>query len=295
MGRGAPFAVDKAYPASVGSGTAIMQKQVVALAAALVMAPLGASAADLVCGGVRATAQEDEAVKEIIAAFEQNAGKQVGSSMVRTSLRTSSWLRSRPGSRPTSSSQWLIPSATAMGLRGSARRPHGRHRPLFRLVRSGRARRRHAARRDDRAGVASTCCRWGLTHHVHAWKSLLERRGSPSRTSPASGRRSGPSGATRCSPRCAEHSAATTSGASASPCRSSRRHRKRAQSVHGRLRGRLRDPRGPAGHRRSGGPAQARQGHRRLHVDLPQGLHPARFNDAGTPTATTSSSWRRPS
>ena len=41
-GRGAPFAIDTAYPASVGSGTAIMQKQVIALAAALIFAPLGA-------------------------------------------------------------------------------------------------------------------------------------------------------------------------------------------------------------------------------------------------------------
>ena len=60
------------------------------------------------------------------------------------------------------------------------------------------------------------------------------------------------------------------------------RHGERVLAVRGRLRGRLRDPRRPAGHRRSGGPAQAHQGARQLHGDLSQGLHPARFGRRGT-------------
>ena len=60
------------------------------------------------------------------------------------------------------------------------------------------------------------------THHVHVWKSLLERAGFTLADIPNEWERSGPSGATRSSPRCARRSAAMTSGASASPCRSTR-------------------------------------------------------------------------
>ena len=55
-----------------------MRSRAVVLAAALVMAPLGARAADLVVWWDKGYyAQEDEALREIIAAFEQDSGKQV--------------------------------------------------------------------------------------------------------------------------------------------------------------------------------------------------------------------------
>ena len=55
-----------------------MRKQVIVLAAALVLTPLGARAADLVVWWNEGYyAEEDEAVREIVAAFEQKAGKQV--------------------------------------------------------------------------------------------------------------------------------------------------------------------------------------------------------------------------
>ena len=55
-----------------------MHKQVTVLAAAIMLAPLGARAADLVVWWEQGFyAQEDEAVREIIAAFEQDSGKQV--------------------------------------------------------------------------------------------------------------------------------------------------------------------------------------------------------------------------
>ena len=55
-----------------------MRRYVIFLAAAIVMAPLGAGAADLVVWWEKGYyAQEDEAVREIIAAFEQKTGKQV--------------------------------------------------------------------------------------------------------------------------------------------------------------------------------------------------------------------------
>jgi multiple sugar transport system substrate-binding protein len=55
-----------------------MRRAAGALALALALAPLGAKAADLVVWWSEGyTNQEDEAVREVIAAFEQKAGKQV--------------------------------------------------------------------------------------------------------------------------------------------------------------------------------------------------------------------------
>ena len=55
-----------------------MRRQVIVLAAALAMAPPGARAADLVVWWqTDSHSQEDEAVAQIIAAFEQETGKQV--------------------------------------------------------------------------------------------------------------------------------------------------------------------------------------------------------------------------
>jgi multiple sugar transport system substrate-binding protein len=55
-----------------------MRSRAVILAAAIVLAPLGARAADLVVWWEEGYyAQEDEAVREIIAAFEQETAKQV--------------------------------------------------------------------------------------------------------------------------------------------------------------------------------------------------------------------------
>ena len=58
-----------------------MRKQAVVLASVLAMAPLGARAADLVVWWEKGFyPQEDEAVAEIIAAFEQETGKRSSSS-----------------------------------------------------------------------------------------------------------------------------------------------------------------------------------------------------------------------
>ncbi len=55
-----------------------MRTDTVALVAILLLTPLGARAADLVVWWEKGYyAQEDEAVREIIAAFEQKTGKQV--------------------------------------------------------------------------------------------------------------------------------------------------------------------------------------------------------------------------
>ena len=63
---------------TVISGRIDMRKQAVLVALALVLAPLGVQAADLVVWWEEGFyPQEDEAVREIIAAFEQGSGKQV--------------------------------------------------------------------------------------------------------------------------------------------------------------------------------------------------------------------------
>ena len=132
------------------------------------------------------------------------------------------------------------------------------------------------------------------THHVHVWKSLLERAGFTladipreweafwafwcDQVQPAVRRATGPR---RHLGRRPYHVGQV------------RQTRIRFDQFLRRLRGRLRDPRRPAGHRRSRGPAQAHQGDRQLHDDLSQGLHPARFGRHGTTAATTRRSWRR--
>jgi multiple sugar transport system substrate-binding protein len=71
--------LDQDWVQRVGSdGGHIMRRQAIVLATALAMAPLGAQAADLVVWWEKGFyAQEDEAVAEIVAAFEQETGKQV--------------------------------------------------------------------------------------------------------------------------------------------------------------------------------------------------------------------------
>ena len=82
----------------------MLRVRAVVLAAALILAPFGARAADLVVWWDQgAYAQEDEALREIVAAFEQKTGKQVELTLSsRTSCRTRSWRRSGPVVRPTS-------------------------------------------------------------------------------------------------------------------------------------------------------------------------------------------------
>jgi ABC-type glycerol-3-phosphate transport system substrate-binding protein len=63
---------------SMGRGGWAVRSRAVSLAVMLMMAPLGTRAADLVVWWEKgSSAQEDEAVREIIAAFEQDSGKQV--------------------------------------------------------------------------------------------------------------------------------------------------------------------------------------------------------------------------
>jgi multiple sugar transport system substrate-binding protein len=61
----------------------MLRSRTVVLAAALILAPLGAKAADLVLSWHKAHhAQEDEALAEVVAAFQQETGKQVEINLV---------------------------------------------------------------------------------------------------------------------------------------------------------------------------------------------------------------------
>ena len=276
-----------------------MRSHAIVLAAALILAPLGARAADLVVWWEKGYyPQEDEAVAEIIAAFEQETGKQVelvlptggasGQDRGGARGRPAARLRLRPticrttsDNGPSTVGWWISRTQSAPSRTCS-----------IRMRSTGRI-----AQREDRAEGS---VRAADGPHDQPRPRLEEPAGARrfhARRHPArSGRRSGRSGATRCSRRCAGPRAATTSGASACPCRSRRTTLGRVLPVHGCLRGGLRDPRWPARHRRSGGPAQARQGHRQLHGDIPQGLHAARFGRAGPISTTTRrSSLRRSS
>ena len=262
-----------------------MRRQAIVLAAALALAPLGARAADLVVWWEKGFyPQEDEAVREIVAAFEQKTGKQVELVFYpneRAARRARGGGRGRAAARLRVRLPRVQPPFR-VGLRGPARRPLGRDPGRSRAC-STRTR-SPSPRCSTRppAGAPSTRCRWGSRPTMStSGATCSSRPGSPSTTSPSSGRRSGRSGATRCSRRCAGRPAATTSTASAWPCRPRRATHRPVRAVHAGLRGQLRDPRRQARHRRPGDQTQADQGHGQLHRDLPQGLHAARLDRLG--------------
>ena len=159
-----------------------MRVRAVLLAAALVLAPLGARAADLVVWweeGLLSRGGRRRSGRSSPPSSRRPASRSSSPSIRRTTCRPGPWRRSRPGARRTScSASASTPHYGRVGLRGPARRPRGRARPVGGPVRPGRARARHPARRARRAGGPSTRCRWGSsTNHVHVWKSLLERAG----------------------------------------------------------------------------------------------------------------------
>jgi hypothetical protein len=124
-----------------------------------------------------ANPEEDAALKEIVAAVEQDTGKQVelvlyddGDELpdaIEAALETG---------RPPDLAFGL--RTADYGFRRSARRPHRHGRPLLRPVRSGCARLVDAAQRKDRTeGALYELTVGRTTNHVHVWKSLLERAG----------------------------------------------------------------------------------------------------------------------
>ena len=230
-----------------------MQRLIPALAASVLsLAPLGARAADLVVWWEKGFyEQEDAAVREIIAAFEQKTGKQVElvqPHRMRSMKKAESALQA--GSRPTSC------SATS----SNATPPTGLTRTGWSTSRASSARSWTCSMPTPsmgppcstarRAGAAFMRCRWaGIPTTSMSGTASWSGPGSPLPTFPRSGRRSGRSGATRCSPRCARPWAATTSGASGCPCPPRLTTPTTAPAVRARLWHALARPRPPASDR----------------------------------------------
>ena len=281
-----------------------MRRQAIFLAAALIMAPLGAKAADLVVWWEKGFyAQEDEAVSgdhRRLRAGDRQAGR-ARSNPRRTRCSTRSRRRSRPGSRPISCS----------ALSATMRRPSGLTRtssstsrialgPFAGPVRSRRARGVATllnGRTGRRALYALPMGR--RSNHLHVWNSLLERAGFTLADIPKEWEAFWSFWCDQVQPAVRQGRwAATTSGASGLPmsasgsdtddrarCSSSSpttRHWRRPATASSQV-----DDPGDSG----AGMIKALDG---LHRDLPQGLHAARLGELDTASTTTRRSSRRP-
>ena len=206
-----------------------MRVRAVLLAAALMLAPLGARAADLVVWWEEGfNPEEDQAVREIVAAFEQKTGK-TGRARLPRAGRAAGQGPGRARGRAAArlpvrlrSADDYYPAGPTRAGSSTSRMRSARWRPSSTGTRSTTPR---CSTRPP-AGAASTRCRWAAHQprprlEEPARAGRLHARGHPQGV----GGRSGPSGATRSSRPCARPLAATTSGASACRCRPRRRHR----------------------------------------------------------------------
>ncbi len=202
-----------------------MRRNAVVLALVLGLAPFGAKGADLVVWWNQGFyPQADEAVREIVAAFEQETGKQV--ELVQPTedeIMKQAASALEAGAPPdflfgarieTSAARWayddrLVDLGGVLG-------------PVLDLFDADTI--EVSTLLDGKTGRRGLYAlpMGRISNHVHVWNSLLERAGFTSPTSRASGRRSGRSGAIACSRRYARRSATRTSGRSASRCRPQR-------------------------------------------------------------------------
>jgi ABC-type glycerol-3-phosphate transport system substrate-binding protein len=186
----------------------------VSLVSALGLAPLGVQAADLVVWWEEAWfAEEESAVDEMVAAFEQQTGKKIeliskqsgAGDEVQAALEAGQppdFLRGLGGTTNRAEQWayegWLVDLDQTLGpLRG-----------LFDADLLERATLLNA--RDGASGLYALPM-GRITNHIHVWQSLLERAGFTLADIPRSGRRSGRSGATGSSRRCGEPPGARTS------------------------------------------------------------------------------------
>jgi multiple sugar transport system substrate-binding protein len=194
-----------------------MRSQDFILATLLILAPFGATAADLVVWWDKGySAQEDKALKEIIAAFEQASGKQVEVTFYPDAeLPTKIDAAIEAGQPPDFAyrgwvseniARWafddrLVDLRDTIGSFANLFDAHALDGVTFANGRTGRR------------GL------YGLpigrvAYYFHVWKASWSRRVSRLPTSRRSGSLSGRSGAIRCSQPCGSLSVVTTSGAS---------------------------------------------------------------------------------
>ena len=120
-----------------------MNAHAVLVTLALILAPLGAKAADLVVWWDEGRyAEEDEAVREIIAAFEQDTGKQVELVFHPEEELPDKVEAALAAGQPPDFAFGLLARQLhrTVGLRRPARGPLGRRRPLSGPLRAGCAR-----------------------------------------------------------------------------------------------------------------------------------------------------------
>ena len=242
-----------------------MRARAVVLAVAIVLAPLGARAADLVVWWEKGYyAQEDEAVREIVAAFEQKTGKQVELDLpfARGQLPDKIVAALEAGQPPDFAFGIQLPTTTTA---------NGPSRIGWSISRTRSGPSRTCSIRTRSTGPRCSTRRPGRRALYGLPIGLVDQpcprleepagagRASRSTTSPRSGRRSGRSGATRCSRRCARPRGRDDIwGVGLAMSVEAGDTSDRVLPVRAGLRGGLRDPRRPAGHRRPGDQAQAR-------------------------------------
>ena len=256
-----------------------MRAQVVLVALALVLAPLGAKAADLVVwwekgyydaggrGGPRRSSPPSS---------RRAASRSSSSSSSKMSFRARSWRRWRPAGRPISPSAFGCRIYRAMGVRRSAGGPLGRRRPFLGPVRSGCARprgdcstrrpgKRHCTRcRSVARSTTSTSGKacWSsagftLADIPREWEAFWSFWCD--QVQPAVRRATGRD---------------DIWGVGLPMSAERRRYLYRVLPVPGCPKADYVTPDGRARHRRSRDPATAHQGDRQLHGDLPKGCTP---------------------
>ena len=198
-----------------------MRARTVVLAVAIVLAPLGARAADLVVWWQKGYyEQEDDAIQETVAAFEQKTGKQVELDLLPQNDIPGKIEAALEAGQPPDFAfalrlrhyfvQWAVDDRL-VDLTDTV----GSFSNLFDPDTLGRGRVRNPA-----TGQKAV---YGLpigrsTNYLHVWKSLLEQAGFSLGEIPKEWERSGRSGAIGSNPQCARPWAATTSGGSPSTC-----------------------------------------------------------------------------
>jgi multiple sugar transport system substrate-binding protein len=260
----------------------MMYGRAVLVALALILAPLGAKATDLVVWWEQGFyPQEDAAVREMVAAFGQGSGKQVDlvfyeqaelPQKIEAALTAGQPPDLAFGQRMVDFIPGWALDDRLVDLTGAVGHFADLFDPLalwwFEL-------------RDEKTGQSALYAlpMGRVTNHVHVWKSLLEQAGFTLADVPKEWE---PFWAFWCDQ--VQPAVRRATGRddiwgvglnmSGEPAETQVDY----FSGLGCLRCRLREPRRPARHRRSGGPAQADRGDRRIHRGLSQGLHPTRLH-----------------
>ena len=277
----------------------MLRVRAVVLAAALILAPLGARAADLVVWWEKGFyPQEDAAVAEIIAAFEQKTGKQVELVQpTQDEMFDKAQAALEAGQPPdflfgTSQSNAGSPSGLTRTGWSTSRASLG---PVLDLFDADTI--EVSTLLDGKTG------RRGLyalpmgrySNHVHVWNSLLERAGFTLADIPKEWEAFWSFWCDQVQPAVRKALGRDDIwGVGLPMSAAASRHRRRAPAVRARLWHALARPRPPASGRRSRGAGGDHQGAERLHGDLAQGLHAARARRAGPTSATTRRSSPRP-